>query len=169
MSISLHTGVSEIVPQHRVHHNDLPILRDICVVTRAVRAVFGLQGFYIGKGQRIAHQYRNRITVVRGRVASAFILTELRLLRLVHKLLALRVPEPHYQQLIAAVIELHGHIAVAVAVQIGEVNAFENIPHIVPKCDRVFHVAKQYLIFQIVIEGCIRFVDAHQHHGVLRV
>ena len=100
MSISLHTGVSEIVPQHRVHHNDLPILRDICVVIRAVRAVFGLQGFYIGKGQRIAHQYRNRITVVRDRVASAFILTELRLLRLVHKLLALRVPEPHYQQLI---------------------------------------------------------------------
>ena len=116
MSISLHTGVSEIVPQHRVHHNDLPILRDICVVIRAVRAVFGLQGFYIGKGQRIAHQYRNRITVVRDRVASAFILTELRLLRLVHKLLALRVPEPHYQQLIAAVIELHGHIAVAAAV-----------------------------------------------------
>ena len=42
--------------------------------------------------------------------------TELRLIRLEHKMSAFPIPEPYDHDLIAAFIELHGHIAVAAAV-----------------------------------------------------
>ena len=63
-------------------------------------------------------------------LSTLFCTGQCRFVRLVFKPNVLRIPEPHYHEFAAAVIKLHGNVAVTVAVQVGEVNALVHTPHI---------------------------------------
>ena len=90
-----------------------------------------------------------------------------RFLRLEHKCLRLRVPEPHHQHLLSVQLEQHCSIAVAVAVPVGKVDALKRLPRVALQGDGIAHRVVQglYLVVEIKI-GAVR-MDAHQHIGVL--
>ena len=89
------------------------------------------------------------------------------LLRLEHIALAARIPVPHHQRLRAVQLEQQRHIAVAVAVPVGKVDALERLPRVALQRYGIGRIAVQHLRLVVIVEvGAVR-VDAHQHIGVL--
>lgn len=85
------------------------------------------------------------------------------LLRPEHKSLGFRIPEPHHQHLLTIQLKQHGHVAVAVTVPVGEVDAPELLPRVALQRDGIVHIVVYGIRLVVVAEvGTVR-VDAHQH------
>ena len=91
------------------------------------------------------------------------IAVDLGLLRLEHQLLAVLIPVPDHQRLRTVQLEQQRHVAVAVAVPVGEVDAPERLPRVALQRDGVGRVVIHDRRCVVIVEvGAVR-VDAHQH------